>query len=447
MTSITPSPGLFTALFGDANIAAEFSDAQYVRYLLHVEAALAKVQGRLGVIPAEAAGQITAGIGDLQADFDQLQAGMENDGFPMIELVRQIRAQVGGDAASYIHWGATTQDIMDTAAVLQMRAALDRIERGLQGLIAQLARLADRHRDTLMAGRTHSQQALPITFGLKVARWLAPLLRDRRRLAEIRTRLLVVQFGGAAGTLASLDGRGLEVQQALAEELQLGVPLLPWHTERDTLAEAAGWLALLSGSLAKMAQDVILMAQTEVDELRESADRSRGGSSTMPQKSNPVMSEVIIAAARTNAALLAAMHQALIQEHERATHGLQMEWLSLPQMFILTGGALNKALALSENLVVNADQMRRNVEASHGLMLAEALSFALAAHMERAKAKQIVRDAVEVVRREGRHLVDVAREMTSAPLDWEALRDERHYLGAAQAFIERVLRAAVEQVF
>ena len=217
---------------------------------------------------------------------------------------------------------------------------------------------------------------------------------------------------------------------------------MPWHTQRDNLAELAGWLSLVSGSLAKMGQDIILLAQTEVGEVRESGDASRGGSSTMPQKSNPIISEVMIAAARTNASLLAAMHQALVQEHERATHGWQVEWLSLPQMLALTAAALNKASYLSENLQLNETQMKQNVTASNGLMMAEAVSFALASHMSRAEAKDIVKAAVQVVLAQNLHLVDVIQEQVKVTLDWTALKDESQYLGVSVEFIDRVLQEA-----
>ena len=437
---------IFSQLFGDTELAAIFSDVQFVRHMLNVEAALAQVQGRLGVIPTDAAAHIASTAAALEIDFALLQAGTEKAGLPVIELVRQLRAAVhktaGAGAASYVHWGATTQDIMDTALVLQIRAALTILETKLRQVVQHLAQLAERHRHTLMAGRTHSQQALPITFGLKAANWLAPLLRHQQRLAQLKPRLLTVQFGGAAGTLASLGADGLVVVEALAAELDLNTPLLPWHTQRDNLAELAGWLSLISGSLAKMAQDIILLAQSEVGEVQESADRSRGGSSTMPQKSNPIISELIIAAARANAAQLSAMHGALIQEHERATHGWQLEWLTLPQMFAHTATALNKALLLSQNLAVDAARMRQNVAASNGLMLAEAVSFALAAHMARSAAKALVTQAVQTALAEDRHLVDVVQGMTEAPVDWETLRDERNYLGAAQQFIDRVLAEA-----
>lgn len=433
---------IFAPLFSDAETAAIFSDEQRVQQWLQVEVALAGAQARLGVIPAAAAAAIAAGAADLRVDMERLQASTEKAGIPIIELVQQLRAQVGAEAASYVHWGATSQDILDTALVLQLRAALRLLEERQQRLIRNLAQLAGRYRHTVMAGRTHSQQALPIPFGLKVAGWLAPLLRHRQRLAELKPRLLVVQFGGAAGTLAALGTSGLDVQTELAAELDLGRPLMPWHTQRDNLAELAGWLSLVSGSLAKMAQDIILMAQTEVGEVRESADLSRGGSSTMPQKSNPIMSELIITAARTNAALLATMHQALVQEHERATHGWQMEWLALPQMIALTSAALNKAVYLSEHLVVDEARMAQNVSAANGLMLAEAITFALTPFMSRAEAKKLVSESCRLALEQGRHLVDVVREQTNAPVAWDAWRDETAYWGVADAFIEHVLAAA-----
>ena len=436
---------IFSPLFSDAEVSEQFSDAQFVRAMLEVESALATVQGRLGVITAEAADQIVDAASRLEADFERLRIGVEKSGVPVIDLVRQLREQVGGQAADYVHWGATSQDIVDTARGLQIRAALTTFESRLGSLIQNLAQLADKHRHTLMAGRTHSQQALPITFGFKVAGWLAPLLRHRERLAEMKPRVLVVQFGGGVGTLAALGESGIKVQEALAEELKLHLPLIPWHTQRDNMAELAGWLSMLSGSLAKMAQDVILLAQSEVGELHESDDASRGGSSSMPQKHNPIVSELIITAARTNASLLGSMHQAQVQEHERGTHGWQMEWLALPQMFTLTATALNKALLLNQNLVVDEARMRENIAASNGLMLAEALSYALAkTSMSKASANQLVKEACLVVVKENRHLVDVVQEKTDVSVDWKALREESAYLGSSDIFINRVLQAVTD---
>jgi len=433
---------LFSPLFSEAEVAEQFSDPKFVQAMLAVVSVLAKVQGRLGVIPIEAAIRIADAAANLRIDYGRLRSGVEISGVPVIELVRQLREQVGGKAADYVHWGATSQDIIDTARVLQIRTALAILESKLESVIQNLAQLADRHRHTLMAGRTHSQQAVPITFGFKAANWLAPLLRHRERLAELKPRILAVQFGGAVGTLASLGESGTQVQEALAEELKLNLLPIPWHTQRDSMAELASWLSLITGSLAKIAQDIILLAQSEVGELRESGDASHGGSSTMPQKSNPIISELVITAARTNASLLGSMHQAQIQEHERGTHGWQMEWLILPQMFTLTTTALKKALYLSQNLDIDEVRMRENVVQSNGLMLAERVSYALVeASMSKANANQLVKEGCRIVMKEGRHLIDVMKEITDAPIDWELLRGEADYLGSTDMFINHVLQA------
>ena len=433
---------MLESVFTDEELAAVFSEARYVREMVAVEAALATVEARLGVIPAESGARIVAASATFRPDLDAIRARLAHDGVPVIELVRQLREHVGGPAADDVHFGATTQDIMDTALVLQMRAALAAIERTLARVIDNLAALARRYRASVMPGRTRSQQAVPIPFGLKVAGWLAPLLRHRRRLAEMRTRALVVQLGGAAGTLEPLAARGVAVAEALAAQLDLVAPPMPWHTQRDALAEVAGWLSMMSGSLAKMAQDIILLAQTEIGEVRESAEEGRGGSSTMPQKVNPVTSEQIVAAARINAALLGAMHQAMIQEHERATSGWQIEWGTLPRMFELTASVLRKAEYLSVHLAVDEARMRHNVSAANGLMLAEAISFALATTMSRKAAKVLVTAACRTAQEENRHLVDVLRGQTDAALEWDRLKDETAHFGSAQAFIDRVLADA-----
>jgi 3-carboxy-cis,cis-muconate cycloisomerase len=429
-------------LFGSSFASSEeenlFSDETYVGLLLQIEAALAKVQGGLGVIPAEHAGKIAQAAEGLSPDFRALRKGIELDGFPIVELVNQLRIAVGGEAASYVHWGATTQDIMDTALILQVIAGGDLLHKRLIELIQNLSILTYKHRHTLMCGRTHSQQALPITFGFQVATWLAPLLRHIERWRGLKPRLAVVQFGGAVGTLASLGEQGIKVQEELAKELGLGVPPIPWHTQRDNLAELASWLSMVSSSLGKMAQDIILLAQSEVGEVRESDDPARGGSSTMPQKSNPIQSELIVAAARHNAQLLASMHQAMIAEHQRATHGWQLEWLSLPQMFALSASALDKAIFLSKNLLVDTERMQENIRRSQGFMMAEALSFALSQHMSRADAKALVKQAVQYARSENLNLLEAAQRLTDNPIDWESLSEE-HYLGSTQHFINQVL--------
>jgi 3-carboxy-cis,cis-muconate cycloisomerase len=446
MTSTLDSK-VFGTLFGDAEISQIVTDKAYVRALVEVETALARAEARVGVIPQAAANQIANAADANKIDLEALARGTARSGFPIIALVQEVRKAVGGDAASYVHWGATTQDIMDTACVLQLRAAIKVYKERLKELARHLSELADRHRVTVLAGRTHGQQALPVSFGLKVATWLAPLIRHAERLDEISPRLLVVQFGGAAGTLAALGDKGLAVMHGLADELGLGAPVMPWHSQRDNLVEFAGWLSLLTGSLGKMAQDIILLAQTEVAEVSESAEEGRGGSSTMPQKSNPITSELILAAARTNASLLSGLHQAQIQEHERATHGWQVEWLTLPQMIVLTGGALKHALYLAENLQIDEQKMRENIRRADDVILAEAVVFALAKAMPRGKADELVKRACGIAVSEGKPLIEVVRHLvkTTIPdeaVDWQALAAPENYLGETAKIIERVRKSA-----
>jgi 3-carboxy-cis,cis-muconate cycloisomerase len=437
---------IFGPLFNDDEISNLFSDAAYVRALVDVEVALALAQARVGVIPASAAYAIAKAQTD-QIDLAALSGGTARSGFPIIALVDQLRHQLSPDAAPYVHWGATTQDIMDTACVLQLRSAINVMRARITAIVRDLSALADKHRQVIVAARTHSQQALPTTFGLKVAAWLAPLLRHSERLDELVRRLLVVQFGGAAGTLAALGDKGLLVSAELAKELGLSSAAMPWHAQRDSFVEFAGWLSLVGGSLAKMAQDIILMAQTEVGEVGESREAGRGRSSTMPQKSNPITSELIIAAARTNASLLSSLHHAQIQEHERATHGWQVEWLTLPQMVVLTGGALKHAVYLARNLQVDAAAMSANIHNAHDVILAEAAVFALAKTMPRMEAEDLVKRACASAVADKKPLIDVVQSLAgdSVPagsVDWRAMARPENYLGAAQSMIDDVLERA-----
>src|SRR3989442_3512139 len=438
---------IFAPLFSDEEIVKLLDDHAQVRALVGVEVALARAEGRLGVIPSSTAEQISKAASAKRIDIATLIKGTARSGFPIIALVQELRRLVGPQAAPYVHWGATTQDIMDTASVLQLRSVIKLFENRLAALARQMEQLADRHRTTVLAGRTHGQQALPVSFGLKVAAWLAPLIRHAERLNQISPRLLVVQFGGAAGTLAALGDKGLAVMQAPAEELTLATPAMPWHAQRDSLVEFAGWLSLVAGSLGKMAQDIILLAQTEVDEVAESGEEGRGGSSTMPQKSNPIISEIILAAARMNASLLSAMHQALIQEQERATHGWQVEWLALPQMAILTGRALKHARYLARNLKVDGAKMRDNIARAHNVILAEAAVFALAKAMPRPKAEELVKKACSIAVSEGKPLIEVVEKLagglvSDGAVDWQALAMPENYIGETEKIIARVLKSA-----
>ena len=438
---------IFGPLFNDPEVADLFDDAAFLRAMLEVEGALARVEADLGIIPSAAGKQISEISRTTVLDPQQIGQGTWRDGVPVISLVKALREAVGADAAPYVHWGATTQDIVDTANVLQIRSAIQVMEQRLAALTGRLADLADRHRTTVMAGRTHGQQALPVSFGFKVAGWLAPLSRHRNRLSGQRVGLLQLQFGGAAGTLAALGENGLAVMQGLSQELNLNLPIMPWHSQRDGFGEFAGWLSMLSAGLAKMAQDVILLAQNEVGEVMESGGGDRGGSSAMPQKRNPIVSELIVAAARTNASLLSAMHNAMIQEHERATHGWQVEWLTLSQMILLTGGTLKNALFLAENLKVNATTMRENLERSNYLVLAEAAVQALSGEILRTEAHALVKQACGLAVSEDRSLIDVVKQqfgeiVPGNKIDWEALAKPENYLGQARHFIDRVLEQA-----
>jgi 3-carboxy-cis,cis-muconate cycloisomerase len=437
MTSSPLDSALYGPLFGDPETAELLSDAAQIRALLRVEAALARVEGRLGVIPAEAAVRIAEVAACLDLDPAALADGTASAGVPVPALAAALQNAVGNRAAPYVHWGATSQDIIDTALILRLRDILALFAGRLDAIIADLAIQADRYRAVAMAGRTRSQIATPITFGLKIATWLAPLLRHRDRLAELRPRLEVVQFGGASGTLAALGDRGLAVMDALARDLGLASPVLPWHSQGDRIAEVGGWLALVSGSLGKMGADVVLLGQSEVGELAAGAG---GGSSTMPNKSNPVGAETLVALARHNAGLLGTLHQSLIQEHERDGIAWPLSWLSLPPMLMACGGALRHARHVSAHLLPDVSRMAERLDATDGLVLAEAASFLLCAHMPRAQAQDLVKACCREALGAGRHLFDVLAQRTTASVDWQAAREEpSRHVGAAEALVQRLL--------
>ena len=290
-----------------------------------------------------------------------------------------------------------------------------------------------------MLARTRWQQALPTTFGAKVANWVAPLIRHRRRLTELQPRLLSVQLGGAAGTLSAMGPKGVRVMEELARDLSLSCPPAPWHVQRDSVIEAGQWLALVAGSLGKLGLDVALLAQSEIAEVAESGESGRGGSSTLPQKVNPVLPDVLVSIARQVAAHAGALHQAALAEHERGASAWQLEWLNLPPMVELTGAALRHARFLARNLVVDTGRMSANLDAANGLYLAEAATFALAEHLNRNDAKRLVKEAVGKSRAENRHFIDCLAALTNAPVAWDRLRDPRNACGAASEFIDRTL--------
>jgi 3-carboxy-cis,cis-muconate cycloisomerase len=444
MSSSVFDLGLYRDMFGTAEMRAVFSDGGFLARCLEVEAALARAQAGLGLIPAAVAREISDKAKPGILDLERLKRETEVVGYPILPLVKQLAAACAGDAGRYVHWGATTQDIMDSALVLQLRDALDLIESELAAVSAALESLARRYRDAPMAGRTHLQQALPITFGFKAAVWRAPLERHRERLAELRPRVLVGQFGGAAGTLASLGDKGLAVRAALMRELELAEPAITWHVARDGLAEAVLFTGLVTGSLAKIATDVMLMMATELGEAFEPFEHGRGGSSTMPQKRNPISSELIVACAKLVRQHCALMLDAMVQDFERATGPWHAEWIALPESFIATAGALRQAKLMLAGLTVDAERMQRNLGMTSGLIVAEAVMMGLAPKLGRQVAHDVVYDACRAAAESGRPLLElIAANPQAAPhfsrAELERLLDPRNYLGSAGAMVDRSL--------
>jgi 3-carboxy-cis,cis-muconate cycloisomerase len=434
---------LFRDAFGTPRMREVFSDLALVSRYAEVEVALAKAEARCGVIPHEAAEEIAARVDVTALDFELLRQQTDIVGYPILPLVHQLAKQCG-EAGRYVHWGATTQDIMDTAVVLQLREGLGIIEEDIAALRGILADLSRRHRDTPMAGRTHLQQALPVTFGYKTAIWLAMFDRHAERLAQLKPRVLVGQFAGAAGTLASLGDKGFEVQAALCEELKLAVPVSTWHVARDGLAEVINFLALVTGSLGKIALDIMIMASTEFAEVYEPFVKGRGASSTMPQKRNPISSELILATAKAVRQHAGLMLDASIQDFERATGPWHAEWIAIPESFVLTAGALHQAKFALGGLIVDEAQLAKNLDISRGLIVAEAVMMGLAPQLGRQEAHDVVYDACRRANEQHISLKDAlsADPNVTSRIDGatiERLTSPGNYLGLAPQMVDRVL--------
>jgi 3-carboxy-cis,cis-muconate cycloisomerase len=437
------------SLFTTPELAEVFSDRARLEGMLAFEAALARAQARLGTIPAAAAAPIATACRaadrfDLAALAAETRAA-GNTAIPLVKALTRLVAASDAEAARWVHYGATSQDAMDTGLVLQLRTAVERILGDLGRVRAAAARLAQAHAATPLAGRTWLQHALPTTFGLKAAGWVDAVARDLARLAAWRERGLTVQLGGAVGTLAAFGDAGVATAAALAEELELGVPDVPWHALRDRLAEAATVLGLAVGTLGKIAGDIALLMQTEVAEAFEPAAPGRGGSSAMPQKRNPVAAAAVLAAAARVPGLVATMLAAMVQEHERGLGGWHAEWDTLPEIFLLAGGAAAHVAEVLEGLELDPARMRQNLEATGGQIYAGALAIALAPHLGAATARERVEQACRRAAAEGRHL----REVVAADAELRALLpdaeldrlfDPARAVGPAAALVQRVLR-------
>jgi 3-carboxy-cis,cis-muconate cycloisomerase len=435
---------LYRDLFGTPAMRAVFDEAALVAAWLRVEAALARAEAAAGLIPAEVVPAIAAACSLERIDLAALKQGTELVGYPILPLVRQIARAAGEPAGGYVHWGATTQDIMDTATALQVAAARRLLDADLAAVIARLAELAAAHRATPLAGRTHGQQALPVTLGYKFAVLIAELRRHRARLAAAGARAELVEFAGAAGTLASVGAAGLVVQQHLAAELGLGVPPIAWHTSRDGLAEFVAVLGLIGATLAKLAHEVALLQRTEIGELEEGFVPGRGGSSTMPQKRNPITCETIIGANAHLRQLVPVMLDAMLHDGERATGPWHAEWLALPEACLLAHGIVVRARELLAGLVVRPAAMRRNLALTRGLLNAEAVMMALAPALGRQAAHDAVYAAAmraiaadRPLREEA--LADPVIAAHLSPAELDRLLAPEHYLGLATAFVDRVL--------
>ncbi len=368
---------VFRDIFGTEAMRRIFSDEARVQYYLDIEAALARVQARLGIIPAEAAAEIVRHCHADRFDMAKLKTQTERIGYPVLPVVQQLVGLCDGGLGEWCHWGATTQDITDTATVMQIRDALALVEADLRAIADHLAGLARRYRDTPMAGRRNLQQATPITFGYKCAVLLAGFQRHLQRLEQLRPRVLVGEFGGATGTLASLGADGLKVQAGLMAELGLGQPEIAWHTMRDRIAEAGCFLGLVCGTLGKISMDVKLMMQTEVEEVYEPFAEGRGSSSTMPQKRNPISSNYIHACISMVRQNVAALLDAMVEDHERATGPWEIEWIAVPDIFLLSAGALAQTRFLVGGLQVDPARMRANLDLTKGLVVSEAVMMGL----------------------------------------------------------------------
>ncbi|NMX69815.1 3-carboxy-cis,cis-muconate cycloisomerase [Pseudomonas sp. WS 5111] len=445
--TLRTSNQLFDAYFTADSMAEVFCDQGRLQGMLDFEAGLARAQAGVGLIPQAAVAPIAQACLASLYDVDALGAAIATSGnsaIPLVKALGKLIASEDAGAERYVHLGATSQDVMDTGLVLQLRRALELLDTDLARLGTVLAAQAQRYADVPLAGRTWLQHATPVTLGMKIAGWLGAVTRNRQRLLELRPRLLVLQFGGASGTLAALDEHAMPVAQALAAELRLTLPEQPWHTQRDRLVEFAAVLGLIAGSLGKLGRDISLLMQTEAGEVFEPSAPGKGGSSTMPHKRNPVGAAVLISAATRVPGLVATMFSAMPQEHERSLGLWHAEWETLPEICRLVSGALRQALLLGEGLEVDAQRMARNLDLTQGLVLAEAVSIVLAQRLGRETAHHLLQQCCKRAVAEQRHLravladePQVTAELSALELD--RLLDPAHYLGLAQAWVSRAV--------
>jgi len=445
------SDEIFRPIFVPGEFREAVSGRSWLRAMLDAEAALASAEAQVGLIPHKAAATIASCCEATRFDPKELGRAAGNPVPPLVKALTGAVSEVSEEAARYVHKGATSQDIVDSAAMLVARRALDLILAELEGISHACARLAEEHRENIMAGRTLLQQALPTTFGLKAAGWLVSVLEGRRKLLVVAERGLAAQLGGAAGTLASLGESGVSVLGEFARELDLAEPAVPWHTSRTRIAEIGGALSLLAGVLGKIALDVILMAQTEVGEVAEPAGEGRGGSSTLPHKRNPILSVTAAANTRRVQALAQTLYQTMIGEHERAAGAWHAEWEALSEALALTGGAAAAVREVTEGLEVYPEKMRQNLDETGGMLMAENVATVVSHRLGRMEAHELVKKAAMRAADGGKSFREellaepVLREQLSAE-EIDAVLDPAGYLGSAGTFIDRALALYREEV-
>src|SRR5258706_1278769 len=437
----------FRDLYGSVTMRAVFDDMTLLQKWLDFEAALARAEAQVGIVPADAAQEITRKAVAANFDTDAIKLGIDKTVHPLVSLIWQFAKLCEGDAGRYVHWGATTQDVMDSALVLQLKDAYPLFEETLDQLVTALAKLARTYRDTPMAGRTHGQQALPITFGFKVAVWLSEVRRHRERLAACKARVLVGQFAGAAGTLASVAEHGLALQRAVMHELGLGVPDITWHTARDNIAEFANMLTMLTATLGKIAHEIIDLQKNEFGEVEEPFEIGKVGSSTMPQKRNPMICEAILSVARLTRQSAAVAVDSLYSEHERDWSTVQMEWSYLPQLCVMAHGALEMSVRVMNGLQVYPENMIRDLLSSYGPLLAERVMLALGKFIGRQQAHDTIYESAMRAFEQRLPFEEVLQQNASvaAYLDPQTitnLLDPVQYTGLSAVFVDRMLADA-----
>ena len=450
MASHVIDSAYFSDLYGTPEMRAVWSDHNLLQKWLDFEAALARAEVAAGIVPAEAAAEITRKARAELTDNAAIKRGVDATVHPLVSLIWQLSEHCDGEAGRYVHWGATTQDVMDTALILQIKEAYPLFSASLNQLIDALTALAQRHRDTPMTGRTHGQQALPITFGYKLAVWIAELMRHRERLIACQPRVLIGEFGGAVGTLASVGEIGFGIQERLMQELGLGVPVIAWHTSRDGITEFTLILTMINATLGKIAHEIIDLQKLEFGEVEEPFEMGKVGSSTMPQKRNPMLCEAILALTRLTRAQAVTAVDAMHQEHERDWSSFQMEWAFLPEVCIMVHGALQLTNRVIAGLRVYPEAMLRNLNLSGGSLLAERVMLALAQFTGRQHAHDIIYEAAMLAFEQQRSFAEilktdarVSKHLRAETID--SLLDPVQYTGLSGAFVDRVVAQAGEQ--